>query len=98
MREKCVCGFSTVDNISLLNLEGTGMIGVPGIAQRLFGKMIYGLIGLYDLFPLQCRRLDLRCSANRNQFFFIMLFLNDPFFKLSTPKDLHAMPYTLPKY
>jgi bifunctional aspartokinase / homoserine dehydrogenase 1 len=39
MREKCVCGFSTVDNISLLNLEGTGMIGVPGIAQRLFGKM-----------------------------------------------------------
>ena len=39
MREKCVCGFSTVDNISLLNLEGTGMIGVPGIAQRLFGKI-----------------------------------------------------------
>lgn len=37
MREKCVCGFSTVDNISLLNIEGTGMIGVPGIAQRLFG-------------------------------------------------------------
>jgi len=39
MREKCVCGFSTVDNISLLNLEGTGMIGVPGIAQRLFGAL-----------------------------------------------------------
>jgi hypothetical protein len=38
MREKCVCGFSTIDNISLLNIEGTGMIGVPGIAQRLFGK------------------------------------------------------------
>ena len=27
-----------MDNISLLNIEGTGMIGVPGIAQRLFGK------------------------------------------------------------
>jgi len=26
-RERCVCGFSTVDNVSLLNLEGTGMIG-----------------------------------------------------------------------
>jgi aspartokinase/homoserine dehydrogenase 1 len=39
MREKCVCGFSTVDNISLLNIEGTGMIGVPGIAQRLFGAL-----------------------------------------------------------
>jgi len=38
-REKCVCGFSTVDNIALLNLEGTGMIGVPGIAHRLFGAL-----------------------------------------------------------
>lgn len=37
--EKCVCGFSTVDDISLLNLEGAGMIGVPGIAQRLFGAL-----------------------------------------------------------
>ena len=41
MREKCVCGFSTVDNISLLNIEGTGMIGVPGIAQRLFGNILF---------------------------------------------------------
>eukprot|EP01041_Mallomonas_annulata_P005902 gene5902-11914_t len=39
MREKCVCGFSTVDNIALLNLEGTGMMGVPGIAHRLFGAL-----------------------------------------------------------
>ena len=39
IREKCVCGFSTVDNIALLNLEGTGMIGVPGIAHRLFGAL-----------------------------------------------------------
>ena len=27
-REKCVCGFSTFDNVALLNLEGTGMIGI----------------------------------------------------------------------
>lgn len=38
-REKCVCGFSTVDNIALLNIEGSGMIGVPGIAHRLFGAL-----------------------------------------------------------
>ena len=39
VREKCVCGFSTIDNISLLNIEGTGMIGVPGVAHRLFGAL-----------------------------------------------------------
>lgn len=39
VREKCVCGFSTVDNVTLINIEGTGMIGVPGIAQRLFAAL-----------------------------------------------------------
>ncbi len=39
MRETCVCGFSTVDNIALVNIEGTGMIGVPGVAHRLFGAL-----------------------------------------------------------
>ena len=39
IRERSVCGFTTVDNIALLNLEGTGMIGVPGIANRLFGAL-----------------------------------------------------------
>lgn len=38
-RETSVCGFSTVDDIALLNIEGTGMIGVPGIAHRLFGAL-----------------------------------------------------------
>ena len=51
MREKCVCGFSTVDNISLLNIEGTGMIGVPGIAQRLFGKPLFCSISVFFLPP-----------------------------------------------
>lgn len=32
-------GFTTVDQVSLLNVEGTGMIGVPGVAQRLFGAL-----------------------------------------------------------
>eukprot|EP01035_Chromulina_nebulosa_P021211 gene21211-27476_t len=39
LREHSVCGFTTVDGIALLNIEGTGMIGVPGIAHRLFGAL-----------------------------------------------------------
>ncbi len=31
-----VKGFSIVDDISLLNVEGSGMVGVPGISSRLF--------------------------------------------------------------
>jgi len=34
-----VKGISTVDGIALINLEGAGMIGVPGTADRLFGAL-----------------------------------------------------------
>nr|MBK7067082.1 bifunctional aspartate kinase/homoserine dehydrogenase I [Deltaproteobacteria bacterium] len=34
-----VKGFSTVDGIALINVEGTGMMGVPGVAQRIFGSL-----------------------------------------------------------
>lgn len=34
-----VKGFTTIDHIALLNLEGTGMVGVPGVAERLFGAL-----------------------------------------------------------
>jgi len=34
-----VKGFSIVDNISLLNVEGAGMVGVPGISSRLFSSL-----------------------------------------------------------
>ncbi|MGZ3749109.1 MAG: bifunctional aspartate kinase/homoserine dehydrogenase I, partial [Pseudobdellovibrionaceae bacterium] len=34
-----VKGFSTIDKLSLLNIEGTGMVGVPGVAERLFGAL-----------------------------------------------------------
>ena len=34
-----VKGFALVDQISLLSLEGSGMMGVPGVAQRLFGAL-----------------------------------------------------------
>ncbi len=34
-----VKGFSIVDTISLLNVEGAGMVGVPGISSRLFSAL-----------------------------------------------------------
>src|SRR5690606_29936770 len=34
-----VKGFATVESVSLVNVEGTGMIGVPGTAHRLFGAL-----------------------------------------------------------
>ena len=34
-----VKGFATINDMALINLEGTGMIGVPGVAQRLFGGL-----------------------------------------------------------
>src|SRR6185436_12463401 len=36
---RTVKGFATVDGIALVNVEGTGMIGVPGVANRLFGAL-----------------------------------------------------------
>ncbi|HDQ13405.1 MAG TPA: bifunctional aspartate kinase/homoserine dehydrogenase I, partial [Sediminispirochaeta sp.] len=36
---KPVKGFSIIDEVSLLNIEGAGMIGVPGVSSRLFGAL-----------------------------------------------------------
>jgi aspartokinase/homoserine dehydrogenase 1 len=38
-REAVVKGISGVDGVALINLEGAGMIGVPGTADRLFGAL-----------------------------------------------------------
>ena len=32
-------GFAAVEHMSLINVEGTGMIGVPGVAHKLFGAL-----------------------------------------------------------
>ncbi len=32
-------GVTSIENVTLVNLEGTGMIGVPGTADRLFGAL-----------------------------------------------------------
>jgi len=34
-----VKGITSIDAVALINVEGTGMIGVPGTAQRLFGAL-----------------------------------------------------------
>jgi len=34
-----VKGITSIDAVALVNVEGTGMIGVPGTAQRLFGAL-----------------------------------------------------------
>ena len=34
-----VKGFASIDDMALINLEGTAMIGVPGISERLFGSL-----------------------------------------------------------
>lgn len=37
--DKCVCGFSSIDGMALINVEGSGLIGVHGVAKRLFGTL-----------------------------------------------------------
>jgi aspartokinase/homoserine dehydrogenase 1 len=39
MNTKPVKGFSVIRDIAVINVEGAGMIGVPGIARRLFSAM-----------------------------------------------------------
>ncbi|MDH5277302.1 MAG: aspartate kinase, partial [Gammaproteobacteria bacterium] len=38
-RSQPIKGITAVDNVALLNIEGAGMIGVPGTADRLFGAL-----------------------------------------------------------
>jgi aspartokinase/homoserine dehydrogenase 1 len=38
-RDEVVKGVSAYDGVALINLEGAGMIGVPGTADRLFGAL-----------------------------------------------------------
>ena len=62
---RVVQGLSTVDGITLVNVEGTGMIGVPGVARRLFGALEkVGRVGDADLAG-ELRALDLLRGARR---------------------------------
>ncbi|MGD2102250.1 MAG: bifunctional aspartate kinase/homoserine dehydrogenase I [Acidimicrobiia bacterium] len=37
--DRPVKGFASIDDIALVNVEGTALIGVPGISERLFGSL-----------------------------------------------------------
>ncbi|MGZ3723093.1 MAG: bifunctional aspartate kinase/homoserine dehydrogenase I [Bdellovibrionales bacterium] len=37
--DRAVKGFSTIDGMCMINVEGTGMAGIPGVAERLFGAL-----------------------------------------------------------
>jgi len=39
--EKVVCGFSSVEGMALVNVEGTGMVGIRGVDKRIFGVLEY---------------------------------------------------------
>jgi aspartokinase/homoserine dehydrogenase 1 len=38
-RDRCVCGFASIDNMAVLNVEGSGLVGVKGVSRRLFGAL-----------------------------------------------------------
>jgi bifunctional aspartokinase / homoserine dehydrogenase 1 len=38
-RDQVVCGFSSIEHMAMINVEGSGMIGVPGVSRRLFGTL-----------------------------------------------------------
>ncbi|GAX13360.1 bifunctional aspartokinase / homoserine dehydrogenase 1 [Fistulifera solaris] len=38
-KEKAVCGFTSIENMALINVEGSGMIGVRGILRRIFSSL-----------------------------------------------------------
>lgn len=38
-KDKVVCGFTSIENMALINVEGSGMIGVRGILRRIFSSL-----------------------------------------------------------
>jgi aspartokinase/homoserine dehydrogenase 1 len=41
-----VSGFSAIENMALINIEGKGMVGVPGIAEKIFAALRNGGISI----------------------------------------------------
>eukprot|EP00002_Diphylleia_rotans_P025848 TRINITY_DN5131_c0_g1_i1.p1 TRINITY_DN5131_c0_g1~~TRINITY_DN5131_c0_g1_i1.p1 ORF type:complete len:811 (-),score=193.33 TRINITY_DN5131_c0_g1_i1:725-3130(-) len=74
-----VKGISSIENIALINLEGSGMIGVPGICQRLFsGLKDHGLSVIMIsqassehsiCFAVPLNQADTACKSVRESFF-----------------------------
>lgn len=38
-RERAITGIASIDNVSFINVEGSGMIGIPGVAASIFGAL-----------------------------------------------------------
>lgn len=45
-RKKPVTGISHIDNISIISLEGSGMVGIPGFSKRLFESLFLANINV----------------------------------------------------
>ena len=39
IKDRAVTGIASIDSIALINVEGGGMIGIPGVAARIFGAL-----------------------------------------------------------
>ena len=44
--ENTVCGISSINNIVLISLEGSGMVGIPGFSKRLFEALANAYINV----------------------------------------------------
>jgi aspartokinase/homoserine dehydrogenase 1 len=40
-KDKVVCGFSSVEGMALINVEGSGLVGIRGVDKRIFGVLEY---------------------------------------------------------
>jgi aspartokinase/homoserine dehydrogenase 1 len=38
-RERAITGIASIDNVSFINVEGGGMLGIPGVASSIFGAL-----------------------------------------------------------
>lgn len=45
-REHIIKGISSIDNIALIRIQGSGLVGLEGVAQRIFGALAAGNINI----------------------------------------------------
>lgn len=67
--DRPVAGLTSISDLTLLRLEGSGMIGVPGVAQRLFGALASKRINIILVTQASsehsiCLALDPRSTAD----------------------------------
>ena len=69
--ENTVKGISHIENISLINFEGSGMVGVPGFSKRFFDFGGFGHIsGLPNLNGRNCKKKQ-KTTQHREKMRFI---------------------------